>query len=225
MAAGGTSMPEFYDHGTCRYQLAAQPYLAAIARGIRDEVASRAFLLEGTEYAQAYLGAQPPWRDQWNTRDPTDSLKCPFWSNYWYEPCRSCDCRIDSSVSMEMRSAARPACPSTQVIERMSGPTRITAIRHHRPGPTLSAPTRWRRPAASKPRSPAPARFELDGCRPAARARFRPRPSCPRPRSSALALTAASTPPHIPPAVPAPRNWHPNWHRTRCHHQGLSRTP
>ena len=35
-------------------------------------------------------------------RDRTDSLKCPFWANYWYEPCRSCDCRIDKSVSMEI---------------------------------------------------------------------------------------------------------------------------
>jgi hypothetical protein len=95
-------MPEFYDHGTCSYQLAAQPYLAAIARGIRDEAACRAFLLEGTEYALAYAGSEPPWRAQWKRRDPTDSMKCPFWSNYWYEPCRSCDCRIDNSVSMEI---------------------------------------------------------------------------------------------------------------------------
>jgi hypothetical protein len=95
-------MPEFYDHGTCSYQLAAQPYLAAIAREIRGEAACRAFLLEGTEYALAYAGSEPPWREQWKRRDPTDSMKCPFWSNYWYEPCRSCDCRIDNSVSMEI---------------------------------------------------------------------------------------------------------------------------
>jgi hypothetical protein len=31
-----------------------------------------------------------------------DSMTCPFWSNYWYEPCQSCDCRIDKSVSMEI---------------------------------------------------------------------------------------------------------------------------
>ncbi len=95
-------MPEFYDHGTCRYQLAAQPYLAAIARGVRDEAASRAFLLEGTEFAQIYAAAEPLWREQWKRRDPADSMKCPFWSNYWYEPCQSCDCRIDESVSMEI---------------------------------------------------------------------------------------------------------------------------
>jgi hypothetical protein len=95
-------MPEFYDHGTCRYQLAAQPYLAAIARGIRDEITSRMFLLEGTEYAQAYVDAEPLWQEQWEKRDPTDSMTCPFWSNYWYEPCQSCDCRIDKSVSMEI---------------------------------------------------------------------------------------------------------------------------
>ena len=40
-------MPEFYDQANCRYQLAAQPYLAAIARGMRDKPASRAFLLKG----------------------------------------------------------------------------------------------------------------------------------------------------------------------------------
>ena len=95
-------MPEFYDSGECKYQLAAQPYLAAIARGVRDDPASRAFLLQGTEFAQAYAGALTLWREQWKTRDPDDSMKCPFWSNYWYEPCRSCDCRIDASVSMEI---------------------------------------------------------------------------------------------------------------------------
>ena len=95
-------MPEFYDHGACRYQLAAQPYLDAIARGIRDKATSRTFLLEGTVYAQAYARAEPLWQEQWKKRDPADSMKCPFWSNYWYEPCESCDCRIDKSVSMEI---------------------------------------------------------------------------------------------------------------------------
>jgi hypothetical protein len=95
-------MPEFYDQGTCSYQLAAQPYLDAIARGIRDKAESRAFLLEGTDCAQPYAVADPPWREQWKRRDPTNSLQCPFWSNYWYKPCRSCDCRIDNSVSMEI---------------------------------------------------------------------------------------------------------------------------
>jgi hypothetical protein len=95
-------MPEFYDDGTCRYQLAAQPYLCAVARGVRDKPASRAFLLDGTKYAQAYAGAKPLWREQWSQRDPSDSMKCPFWSNYWYEPCGSCHCRIENSVSMEI---------------------------------------------------------------------------------------------------------------------------
>jgi hypothetical protein len=95
-------MPEFYDDGTCRYQQAAKPYLAAIARGVRDKAASRAFLLEGTEYAQSYADAKPLWQEQWMRRDPADSMKCPFWSNYWYGPCGSCDCRIDDSVSMEI---------------------------------------------------------------------------------------------------------------------------
>lgn len=95
-------MPEFYDGGTCRYQMAAQPYLAAIARGVRDDAGSRTFLLEGTEYAQAYSAAEPLWSEQWKKRDPTNSMTCPFWSNYWYEPCQSCDCRIDNSVSMEI---------------------------------------------------------------------------------------------------------------------------
>jgi hypothetical protein len=95
-------MPEFYDGGTCRYQPAAQPYLDAIARGVRDESAARAFLLEETEHAQAYAGAEPLWSEQWKRRDPTNSMKCPFWSNYWYETCASCNCRIDNSVSMEI---------------------------------------------------------------------------------------------------------------------------
>ena len=56
-------MPEFYQPGTCRYQFAAQPYLDSIARGMRDEAASRAFLLDGTEYALAYADAEPRWKD------------------------------------------------------------------------------------------------------------------------------------------------------------------
>jgi hypothetical protein len=99
---GGLWMPEFYDCGACGYQSAAQPYLDAIARGIRDDGASRKFLLEGTEYAQSFGSAKPLWRKQWDKRDPTNAMKGPFWSNYWYEPCQSCDCRIDNSVSMEV---------------------------------------------------------------------------------------------------------------------------
>ena len=71
-------MPEFYNQDTCRYQLAAQPYLDAIARGVRDNPASRAFLLGSTGYSQAYADAEPLWKDQWEMRDPTDSMKGPF---------------------------------------------------------------------------------------------------------------------------------------------------
>lgn len=95
-------MPEFYAGSECNYQPKAQPYLDAIARGVRDEAAARAFLLTGTEYAQTYAGAEPVWQEQWKRRDPNRSMICPFWSNYWYKPCRSCDCRIDESVSMEI---------------------------------------------------------------------------------------------------------------------------
>jgi hypothetical protein len=94
-------MPEFYDE-RCKYQKKAQPYLAAIARGVRDKATSRAFLLEKTEYEQSYAAAKPLWREQWKKRDPTESMLCPFWSNYWYEPCASCNCRINNSVSMEI---------------------------------------------------------------------------------------------------------------------------
>jgi len=95
-------MPEFYESGQCRYQLAVQPHLAAIAMGVRDLPRSRSFLLEGTEHASKYAVTEALWLDQWRRRDPNDSMKCPFWSNYWYEPCPSCDCRIDDSVSMEI---------------------------------------------------------------------------------------------------------------------------
>lgn len=94
-------MPEFYD-GNCSYQKQAQPYLAAIARGIKDSAASRTFLLDGTEYERSYADAKPLWQEQWKKRDPLNSMVCPFWSNYWYEPCSSCNCRIDNSVSMEI---------------------------------------------------------------------------------------------------------------------------
>jgi hypothetical protein len=82
-----------------RYQSLAQPYLAAIAIGVRDQRLTREFLLEGTEYAQIYRDADPLWQQQWQARGKT---KCPFWSNYWFNPCDSCDCRIDNSVSMEI---------------------------------------------------------------------------------------------------------------------------
>jgi hypothetical protein len=95
-------MPEFYEGSGCKYQPEAQPYLDAIARGVRDEAAARAFLLIGTKYSQTYAGAEPLWQEQWKRRDPGCSMICPFWSNYWYEPCQSCDCRIDESVSMEI---------------------------------------------------------------------------------------------------------------------------
>jgi hypothetical protein len=95
-------MPEFYENGACKYQLAAQPYLAAIALGMRDDSACLAFLLDGTTFSSTYLGARPLWLEQWKARDPENKMVCPFWSNYWYEPCRSCDCRIDNSVSMEI---------------------------------------------------------------------------------------------------------------------------
>jgi hypothetical protein len=91
-------MPEFFTEDY-RYQLAAQPYLAAIARGVKDSPASRAFLLRGTEYAQSYETAEPLWQKQWQARG---NPKCPFWSNYWFNPCQSCNCRIDNSVSMEI---------------------------------------------------------------------------------------------------------------------------
>lgn len=94
-------MPEFYD-GKCSYQRRAQPYLGAIALGVRDNAASRDFLLAGTEYEKSYAGSMLLWREQWSRRDPTNSMTCPFWSNYWYEPCGSCNCRIDNSVSMEI---------------------------------------------------------------------------------------------------------------------------
>lgn len=63
-------MPEFFTKDY-RYQLAAQPYLAAIARGVKEHRMSRAFLLRTTEYAQIYKSAGPLWQKQWQARgDP-----------------------------------------------------------------------------------------------------------------------------------------------------------
>ena len=95
-------MPEFCDSAICRYQLRAQPFLNAIARAIRDHQGARDFLLDGTEYASAYRGADVLWHEQWKARDAANVMKCAFWSNYWSNPCASCDCRIDDSVSMEI---------------------------------------------------------------------------------------------------------------------------
>jgi hypothetical protein len=94
-------MPELYD-SNCTYQSRAQPYLQAIALGIRDSANCRAFVLEGTKHQSAYADAIPLWHEQWFERGPTNKMRCPFWSNYWYEPCQSCNCRIDRSVSMEI---------------------------------------------------------------------------------------------------------------------------
>ena len=95
-------MPEFYDQGSSTYQLRAQPYLDAIARGIRCDPLSRAFLLKGTEFETSYDSAESPWQAQRERREPKKEMKGPFWSNYWYKPCKSCNCRIDDSVSMEI---------------------------------------------------------------------------------------------------------------------------
>jgi hypothetical protein len=95
-------MPEFYDQAASKYQPAAQPYLDAIARSIRDSAQARVYLLEGTVHALAYASADPLWNEQRRRRDPSDRMKAPFWANYWSEPCPSCDCRIDLSVSMEI---------------------------------------------------------------------------------------------------------------------------
>ncbi|HEY5338537.1 MAG TPA: hypothetical protein VIJ85_10055 [Rhizomicrobium sp.] len=95
-------MPEFYEGGFCKYQPRAQPYLGAIARGFKESANARAFLLGDTKFFETYARAVPLWQEQWQMRDPTNSMLCPFWSNYWYNPCKSCDCRIDKSVSMEI---------------------------------------------------------------------------------------------------------------------------
>jgi hypothetical protein len=60
-------LPEFFAEDY-RYQRLAQPYLAAIARGVKDHPAARTFLLKGTEYAQAYESAEPLWQTQWQAR-------------------------------------------------------------------------------------------------------------------------------------------------------------
>lgn len=96
------SMPEFYQGSSCKYQPAAQPYLDAIARGIRDSFVARQLLLRGTDFEQAYSDSDSLWLEQWKCRDPKNTMICPFWSNYCYEPCQSCDCRLDKSVSMEI---------------------------------------------------------------------------------------------------------------------------
>jgi hypothetical protein len=95
-------VPEFYERGSCTYQKAAQPYLDAIARGVRDDPLARAFLLQGTEFEESYRDCVALWDAQRQQRDPMDRMSGPFWSNYWTEPCEGCTCRIDKSVSMEI---------------------------------------------------------------------------------------------------------------------------
>lgn len=94
-------MPEFYEGSECNYQRRAQPYLDAIARGMRDHAALRAFMLKPTIYDDAYAGAELLWKEQWITREKKKPRIGPFWSNY---PCgldKRCSCRIPGSKSLE----------------------------------------------------------------------------------------------------------------------------
>lgn len=75
-------MPEFYNKCNCKYQLKAQPYLDAIALGLRDNPKARSFLIRGTDQYLEYENATILWREQWQKRDPRDKMKSPFWSNY-----------------------------------------------------------------------------------------------------------------------------------------------
>lgn len=92
-------MPEFYIDTANGYQKGAQPYLDAIARAVRDNVPVREWLLNGTGFEASYADARPLWREHWALRG---DVGCPFWANYWYNPCTTCDCRIDGAKSMEI---------------------------------------------------------------------------------------------------------------------------
>jgi hypothetical protein len=94
-------MPEFFSP-ECNYQKKVQANLSAIAKGIKSDHQLICFLLEGTLHASAYEQAELLWAEQWKIRDPNNLMICPFWTNYWYNPCQACNCRIDSSVSMEI---------------------------------------------------------------------------------------------------------------------------
>ncbi len=95
-------MPEFYADTACSYQVRAQPFLDAIARGIRDRADARNFVLRSTAFQASFDPSIPLWTEQWSARDPSNRLKCPFWANYWFNPCEGCTCRLAASVSMEI---------------------------------------------------------------------------------------------------------------------------
>ncbi|WP_157982192.1 hypothetical protein [Oceanicella sp. SM1341] len=109
-------MPEDYSDGNCRYQARAQPFLGAIALAVRDDRAVIPFLLLGTPFFAEYAEALPLWQEQWLRRDPANSMKCPFWSNYWYEPCPGCTCRSNDSVSMEIDAMFFLRAPSGRTL-------------------------------------------------------------------------------------------------------------
>ena len=77
------AVPEFYKDKICNYQLKAQPYLDAVARGVRDDAPFRSLLIQSTAFAEEYSGASPLWNEQWQRRDKSDTMKGPFWSNYY----------------------------------------------------------------------------------------------------------------------------------------------
>jgi hypothetical protein len=94
-------MPEFYSETSSNYQKRAQPYLDAVARGIKTSETARTFLLKNTVFETSFAANVPLWAEQWQKRDRANTLGCPFWANHWYEVCASCDCREPGTRSME----------------------------------------------------------------------------------------------------------------------------
>jgi hypothetical protein len=103
-------MPDYYSETSSAYQSRAQPYLDAVARGLRIIPATRDLLIAGTGHESAFRGSDLLWDEARRASGPRK--KQPFWANIWSEPCPGCTCRKIGSLSLEsdavsyLRSAA-----------------------------------------------------------------------------------------------------------------------
>ena len=96
-------MPEFYDQGTCKYQRKAQPYLAAIASGVRDRYGVTLVPIGGDRICTRLRGA-PNRFGKSSGKDATRQILCSVLSGrtIGMSPASGCNCRINNSVSMEV---------------------------------------------------------------------------------------------------------------------------
>jgi hypothetical protein len=69
--------------------------------GVREDILFRRFLISNTVFSEPYADAEALWEEQWRRRDRFDSMKGPFWSNYFCGKDSRCECRPPDAASLE----------------------------------------------------------------------------------------------------------------------------